>query len=186
MTARIPLRGRSGIVGYALVDLEDEARLAQYRWRLTRHGYVIRHDYVGKRQITVYMHREVLGLRYGDPERVDHINRDGLDNRRSNLRLASHAQNMQNRPANGGSSGYRGVHWDAHHKRWRAVVRHEGRNRHLGYFHCEIVAAAAAEAFRSQHMPFAMPDPLLALHLDAVSTTSTSIRQGLSDEEIAA
>jgi hypothetical protein len=79
----------------------------------------------------VRLHRVLLGATKG--QCVDHINHDGLDNRRSNLRIATHAQNLMNRRKAtqwGGrecSSKYLGVSWEADKKRWLAQVRHDGK-----------------------------------------------------------
>ena len=74
------------------VDDEDYEQLAQYSWTLKKqHGkaYALRFEH-GQ---TIYMHRHILGLRKGDKKCSDHINHNGLDNRRSNLRIATVSQN---------------------------------------------------------------------------------------------
>jgi hypothetical protein len=92
------------------------------------------------------MHRQVMGLGLGDPEKVDHWNRDKLDNRKENLRLATHAQNMMNVGANrGATSTYRGVSWNGRLNKWIASFR----GRHLGCFDDELAAAARAAAERA-------------------------------------
>lgn len=163
MNATVPLVTRAGVCGYSIVDAEDYELASRFRWRKSAGGYARAN---GKREgqwITVYLHRLILGLEYGDKREADHINGDRLDNRRANLRIVTQAQNMQNRPAHagGGSSRFRGVHWDNFHQKWRAVVRDGARNHHVGYFADEVQAARAAEAFRSVQMPFAQPDPEL-------------------------
>jgi hypothetical protein len=97
-----------------------------------------------------------MGLEAGDKRQVDHKNRNGLDNRRSNLRIASHAQNMQNRGLDKHNrSGYRGVSWEKRWQRWRAVIQVDGRQQHIGHFkNIEEAASAVAEA-RAKTMPFA-------------------------------
>ena len=94
---------------------------------------------------SVYMHRLIL-----DAEQVDHVNGDGLDNRRQNLRLATAHQNNRNR-APGGSLGYKGVTLTKATGRYRAVIRVEGQLKHLGYFTTPEQAAlaynSAARAF---------------------------------------
>jgi hypothetical protein len=101
------------------------------------------------------MHREVLGLAADDSRVVDHVNRDRLDNRRSNLRLLSAAENAQNQgPARGSTSRFRGVHWCASRRKWVARVKIDGRHRNLGRFDDELEAARVAAAYRAEHMPF--------------------------------
>ena len=91
---RIPLtQGK-----YAIVDPEDFERLNKYKWyavKDSRTFYSYRNKRVGKKYISLGMHREIL-----DPPGhlvVDHINHNGLDNRKANLRLATSAQ--EDRPA---------------------------------------------------------------------------------------
>lgn len=75
---------------------------------------------------------------------VDHVNRNGLDNRRSNLRIASHRQNMANRRFKVGVSGFRGVHrWG---KRWSANVSVDGTPTVVGVFDTALEAARAYDA----------------------------------------
>jgi hypothetical protein len=93
---RIPVWKYGQIAGYAIVDAAD-AHHAEYRWRLTD-GYAVR----GYSPNVIRLHREVLGLIKDDGMEADHINRDTLDNRRSNLRAVTHAQNVQNVGANQG------------------------------------------------------------------------------------
>lgn len=78
--------------------------------------------------------------------RVDHRNGDGLDNRRANLRPATHAENMANRGApQNNTSGFKGV--TAYRTgRWRASITVAGRHQHLGYFDTPELAAAAYDS----------------------------------------
>jgi len=166
-TARIPLRARNGVVrAYAVVDVTDLPRLEGFSWSLDSHGYAGRsvhwRDASGKRHSRrVGMHRAILGLRPGDGKTVDHINHDKLDNRRSNLRVLSHADNNQNRKSGRGRSRFRGVAWNARTQSWRAQAVVRGRCHYLGLFESELDAARAAEDFRKNHMPAAMPDRAL-------------------------
>lgn len=78
---------------------------------------------------------------------VDHINRDALDNRRANLRLATESQNCMNRrKCKGTSSQYKGVSIDRRKKLWKAAIKIDEKNSHLGYFESEIEAARAYDA----------------------------------------
>lgn len=97
---------------------------------------------------TEYLHRVILARKLRRPlrpgEQVDHIDGNPLNNRRANLRPASHAQNIRNRrvPMTN-ASGFKGVHWRRGAGKWRAVIRHNGQQRHLGYFNSRIEAARA-------------------------------------------
>lgn len=79
---------------------------------------------------------------------TDHIDHDGLNNRRSNLRAATRVQNAGNRlPSAGGSSIYKGVYWRKEGSKWSAAIGYteNGRRRtvHLGFFSSETAAAGA-------------------------------------------
>jgi hypothetical protein len=110
----------------------------------------------------VLMHREVLGLSpvgktTSERLEVDHINQNGLDNRRSNLRIVSHAENLQNNCSHQGStSAYRGVYWNKAKGKWRGLCKMAGRKYHIGYFDSESEAAMAAKAWRLANMPYAV------------------------------
>ena len=88
---------------YAIVDDEDYGMLSSYRWyaawnKYTKSYYAVRgvwNSSLGRNHI-LGMHRTLLGLGRGSPDVVDHVNHDTLDNRRENLRLVSHSQNIQN------------------------------------------------------------------------------------------
>jgi hypothetical protein len=149
----IPLRARDGSIrAYAIVDAADAAWVNQWRWCLSD-GYVHRNAGGGKH---VKLHRELLGLTRGDGVEVDHENRNKLDNRRGNLRRATHAGNMQNHPGYGGSSKYRGVTWNKKLNKWVASIRAYGKQTHIGVFVSEDEAGAAARRARETLMPLAV------------------------------
>jgi len=78
---------------------------------------------------------------------VDHINRNGLDNRRCNLRIGTIAQNAMNkRGQRNASSRFKGVTWSHHVSKWVASINEGGKRRHLGCFVSEIEAALAYDA----------------------------------------
>lgn len=164
VTASVPLYAVNGsIKGYTLIDAADAEWAVQWRWSLWPDGYAFRCRRVeetdgGKaRYVVTFLHRELMGLVRGDDLEVDHINRDRLDNRRSNLRVVTKQGNRQNMPShNGSSSRFRGVHWAALQQKWRARIRVNGKNMHLGLFDNEDEAGAAARAARLQYMPFAV------------------------------
>lgn len=153
----------------AMVDADD-ADLAELKWHaLFSPNYSGGGRYMAKRNApdengkgrTEYLHRvtlsRVLGRELTPRERVDHINGDTLDNRRSNLRLASHAENQRNRgKCADNSSGYKGVSWQEHAQRWKAKITVDGKQRHLGYFDsAEDAARAYDRAARELHGEFA-------------------------------
>lgn len=165
LSARIPLRARDDSVrAYTVVDLADAAWVSRWRWCLDKDGYATRKEYTGggaanKQVITFRLHREVAGLPPAteDEREVDHRDLDKLNNRRSNLRVVTHAEQMQNRPSlPGSSSQYRGVMWSKAHKCWVATVKAGSKTHHLGHFSQESDAAEAARLGRGKLLPFAI------------------------------
>jgi hypothetical protein len=98
-------------------------------------------------------------LLMGDPPglNVDHRNRDTLDNRRANLRVATDSQNKANTPRyRNNRSGFKGVYWKPRHRQWEVQIRHHGRCHFLGYFRTAEEAARAYDAgARELHGAFA-------------------------------
>lgn len=124
---------------YATIDDEDYDSIRQYRWVLSR-GYAIYSGCEGGKKFTISMHRLIMNPK--KHEQIDHINRDRLDNRKSNLRICTHAQNCQNTSRRGGRSGYRGVRKDWN--RYEAIIVAHGIKYALGRFD---TAREAAEAY---------------------------------------
>src|SRR5688572_18227912 len=94
--AKIPLRNKQGVIrAEALVDDEDFEHLNAKRWCLSNSGYAVRGVKYEKGVRLIFMHHEVIG-RPEPPLCTDHINRDRLDNRKSNLRHVTYAENAAN------------------------------------------------------------------------------------------
>lgn len=112
-------------------------------WYAIRRGHQIHAYRKGENGKTVYLHRLIIGAKAG--EIVDHINRNGLDNRLENLRLVNKAQNANNSVSNGNTSGYRGVSLknDGRKKKFRAVIVFEEKQIFLGNYYTSIEAAKA-------------------------------------------
>lgn len=140
---RIPLTQNK----FALVDDADFQKINQHKWSASKRintYYALR--YIGggrKRPRFCLMHRDILGLQKGDGKHTDHIDGNGLDNQRSNLRVCTQQQNAFNQRAQRGSSRFKGVHWFKRCRIWQANIRHEYRTIHLGYFKNEVDAAEA-------------------------------------------
>jgi len=122
--------------GYAvLIDDADFDLVSSYRWRVMRDGYASCRIRQGKTQRTLYMHRLLCGLDFGDSRYVDHKNLTRLDNRRQNLRVCTALENVHNtslRKSN--TSGYKGVTFDKRRGTWVARVRCNGTRHHMTGF----------------------------------------------------
>lgn len=155
--ARLPLYRRDGSIRtYAVVDAADAEWASQWRWRFSN-GYAVRNAQVAGRWGIVELHRELLGLTHGDGMEGDHIDRDKLNCRRSNLRALPEGANSQNLPSHRDStSKHRGVCWDKRTGKWFARVRIDGKVRSVGRFATEEEAATAAQEARLRGMPFAV------------------------------
>jgi hypothetical protein len=128
---RIPLtQGKE-----ALVDDQDYEYLMQWKWcwhwTARRTTTYARRDIGGRRhKSSVHMHR-VIAERMGhlaQGRQIDHVDGNGLNNQRSNLRVATQSENGGNRGRNrNNKSGYKGVCWDATRQKWLAALKHRGR-----------------------------------------------------------
>ena len=129
---------------YAIVDDDDYHRLNQYKWHLSYTGYAIRSITLTKGvRGKELIHRKVINAT--ENQAVDHINKNRLDNRKSNLRIATQQQNTWNRSKTikPTSSRFKGVCWRSHARKWQANIRISNRQVHLGYFAEESQAAKA-------------------------------------------
>jgi hypothetical protein len=130
----------------AIVDDDDYERLAKYKWCTYRSEtgtwYVVRGEMSTRGYRHVRMHRAVLNAKPG--EHCDHINGNGLDNRKSNLRIATNQQNSWNRrkPING-IARYKGVRAKQSNGKWTAQITIGGHHRYIGTFPTQEEAARA-------------------------------------------
>jgi len=130
----------------AIVDDCDYDYLMQWKWYADKGVST----FYAKRNIrnadgtrsAIKMHRQIMGVT--DPKKlVDHINHEGLDCRKANLRLCSHSQNNKNMLKTRGKSKYKGVCWHVNQKKFNVKINADGKVYHLGCFSSEIEAAHA-------------------------------------------
>lgn len=121
------------LIGGKLATVDDEVyeEIAQYKW-----GFVGRYAYTQEwtkgTSKNIYMHRMIMG--FPSQMEIDHINGDGLDNRKANLRVVSHAQNMANQKSRKNTSSiYKGVSWNKRRGKWESYIETSGKKKHLGY-----------------------------------------------------
>ena len=133
-----------------LLDEEDLHLMESTSWFIRRSGgtsYVQHNTYAGH-EYSGYesLHRLIAGCGQGDV--VDHINGNGLDNRRCNLRICSHAENLRNRKIHANNnSGFKGVYFDRSLsvRPWRAQIRVAGKKFNLGRY---STAEEASQAYK--------------------------------------
>lgn len=143
----------------ATVDDDDYARLSAIKWHATSLGYAQGYLPGGSdgAPIRIRMHRYILGLSNDDPREVDHIDGDRLNNRRSNLRVCSRAENCRNMGLTArNTTGMKGIYLDKRRNRWRARIHIDGRDISLGYHStAEAAYAAYCEAAKQHFGEFA-------------------------------
>ena len=114
---------------YAIIDEEDFDKVNKYKWSETKPGhrrttYARTNIKEGGKYRTERMHRLVLGLRPYDGKIVDHINGNGLDNRKSNLRITTPSENAINvKTRRDNTTGYKGVHYRKERGTWQVEIR---------------------------------------------------------------
>lgn len=135
----------------ALVDDDAPEYVLARLWRRNPQGYAVRTE----NRRTVFMHRIIIGAL--DGLFVDHVNGDTLDNRRSNLRLATKSQNGANsRKRVRTMSRFKGVIWNRRFSSWSVQIKHEGRATVVGPFPSQEQAAIAYDDLaRKLHGEFA-------------------------------
>jgi len=129
----------------ALVDDADYESLRFMRWHLDKgvsKSYARTRIYAGKSSQLVRMHRFLMNPPVG--VLVDHRDRDGLNNQRSNLRICTPAENNRNAVKQiNNKSGYKGVSWDKEKRLWTVGVSIKHKRKIIGRYFCLIKAAKA-------------------------------------------
>lgn len=154
-TRKIPLtQGK-----FAIVDAEDYLMLIKWKWH-HRGGYAKRAINRREERRAVAMHNQIMNPPKG--MEVDHINGNGLDNRKCNLRICKHQNNTWNRkPVTGSSSKYKGVSFHRPGNYWKAYIKINEQQKHIGCFLSEEEAAIAYNMVaRVLHGEFAKLNPV--------------------------
>jgi len=135
----------------AMVDDSDFEELNRFKWCAIEQKGVFRamrkcRCPFGGKYHAIYMHRQIMSTPCG--METDHRNGDSLNNRRSNLRICTHTQNLQNqrRDPKKSSSCFKGVHRTKLTGKWQAYITQNGKRIHLGHFNNEIEAAKTYDA----------------------------------------
>jgi hypothetical protein len=136
-------------IGRTIIDLGDIQICKKYKWQLHESGgnkfYVVTRTNDTKKNIR--LHRLILDF-WDSSKDIDHINGNGLDNRKNNLRIATRQENMMNQrvlPSNN-TSGYIGVTWNKKLNKWDAQIKFNKKHIHLGdYINIEDAARARKE-----------------------------------------
>lgn len=163
-TTIIFLNRKDGTILKTLIDTDDLAIVDGYKgtWFAhrdpkTNYFYPRMTIWDGNRNKAVILHRIIMNAPKGT--HVDHINHDTLDNRKSNLRIVTCAQNLQNQLGHKNSkSGIRGVSWSSLHKKWRCHATLNGKSYFLGLFKDIKEAEKIVSKWRKENMPFSEMD----------------------------
>lgn len=133
----------------ALVDDGDYEYLMQWKWNAHKHRNTWYAKY-NKTFSSVKMHRLIMNAPAG--VQVDHINGDGLDNRRENLRLCTHIENMHNSGKHkNNTSGFKGVHWNKQRQTYQVFIMVNRKHKYVGSFSILEEAAHAYDEAAKEH-----------------------------------
>ncbi len=125
----------------SLIDKEDLEKVKQYKWHQS--GNYVKTDLPNRKILR--LHRFVLGLKTLEDGEVDHINGDGTDNRKENLRIVTRSQNLMNQ------EGVKGYYFDTYYQKWKAEIIANGKKFHLGSFDTEEEAKQARFIGEKKH-----------------------------------
>ena len=119
---------------HALIDKEDFEKVSKYRWiaRQSKERVYVQHLFLKNGKWSVlHLHRIIMRAPKGMD--VDHINGNGLDNRKRNLRICTRSQNLMNGKKKR-KNKYKGTSWDKRKKKWEAFIGYNHKKISLGYY----------------------------------------------------
>lgn len=155
--AIIPLNGKKGYGKYAIIDADDFDLVSQHKWHINEErGSVESCNSKNKQNIKI--HRLIMEHHFGDSNLIiDHIDRDPLNNRKSNLRFCTYQENTFNKSKQKNcKSGVRGVYWDKSRSKWAAQIQINLKIIPLGRFEkFEDAVKARKEAEKKYYGDFA-------------------------------
>ena len=138
----------------ALVDDEDYEYLIQWKWQVNKNGnkfYAVTSWLINGKYRTINMHRLITNNK-NTKMHTDHINGDGLDNRKINLRICTHSQNAMNRGAQSNNkTGHKGVSYEKKLNKFKVQIRVNKKNITIGYY---INLNDAAKAYNSAALKY--------------------------------
>jgi hypothetical protein len=156
---------------FALVDDEDFEELNKHKWHAHKEGgifYAVRRVPCSSKGSKVRMHRQIMRVSYGII--LDHIDGNGLNNQKSNLRICTTSQNQMNSSKRkDNTSGFKGVRWHKKTKKWEARIWVNNKWKYLGHHVTpEVAACAYNEAAKKYYGEFANLNPVAISALEGV------------------
>lgn len=150
----------------AIIDSEDFHIVSGYRWHVSKYKnvqYALSAKWNKGNPSTILMHRLVMNLKRYDGLMIDHINMNGLDNRKINLRFTDFSLNAHHcKLLSSNTTGFRGIAWNNIRCAWQATIRVYGKRYFLGYYSSKRNAAlaydAAALRYKKDHATLNFPE----------------------------
>lgn len=141
------------------IDKEDYEKIKQYHWYISSTGYVVAHI----KKVLVSLHRFITNC--PEDKMIDHINRNPLDNRKTNLRIVTAKENQENKKRyKNNISGTTGVSWHKQAQKWRARIYQNGKEISLGLFDTkEKAIEARLQAVKEYYTPIPDVKPISEL-----------------------
>ena len=140
--------------GYvAIVDDEDYEDVSRHKWSACEKGhtvYALRRVRINGKYHSLYLHRYLMSLSCLG-KHIDHIDGNGLNNRRENLRLCTNTENLRNQRSSHGFSQYKGVAWRKDIRKWQAQIKVDRVSIYLGAHEEEEAAARAYDKAAKKH-----------------------------------